>query len=78
MIETNPTIRVFKIKEYIEQPFVVELYLLPPYEKGSDRLFGFKDLEAPELKENFNSFHDNIEIAIEVYLLEKKFTKVHL
>ena len=78
MSKTNPTIHVFKLKEYIEQPFVVGLYLLPPYEKGSDRLFGFKDLEAPELTEIFNFFYDDIEIAIEDYLLEKKFTKDYL
>ena len=74
MIETNPTIRVFKIKEYTEQPLVVKLYLFPPY----DRLFGFRDLEAPEITEIFNFFYGDIEIAIEDYLLEKKFTKDHL
>ena len=81
MSKTNPTIHVFRIKEYIEQPFVVELYLLPPYKKGcnyDDRLFGFKDLEAPELTEIFNFSYGDIEGVTEVYLLEKKFTKDHL
>ena len=72
MSKTNPTIRVVK-REYTEQPFVSELYLLPPYKKGcdyDDGLFGFRDLEAPELTEIFIFFY-NIEDAVEVYLLEK-------
>ena len=85
MSKAIPTIRVVK-REYAEQPFVVKLYLLPPYEKGSDRLFGFKDLNAPELSEIFNFFYsdifnffyNDIEGATEVYLLEKKFTKDRL
>ena len=79
MSKAIPTIRIVK-REYAEQPFVVELYLLPPYKKGcnyDDGLFGFKDLEAPELTEIFIFFY-NIEDAVEVYLLEKKFTKDHL
>ena len=85
MSKEIPTIRVVK-REYTEQPFVVKLYLLPPYEKGYDRLFGFKDLKAPELTEIFNFFYNgifnffynDIEGATEVYLLEKKFTKDRL
>ena len=78
MNKTNPTIHVFKIKEYTKQPLVVELYLLFPHKKGYDGLFGFKDLEAPELTEIFNFFYDDIEGATEIHLLEKKFTKDRL
>ena len=73
MSKAIPTIRVVK-RKYTEQPLVVELYLLFPYKKEGydyDELFGFGYLEVPWLKENFNSFHDDIENAIEVYLLEK-------
>ena len=73
MSKVIPTIRVVKTK-YTEQPLVVELYLLFPHKKEGfdyDGLFGFRYLEVPELKENFNSFHDDIENAVELYLLEK-------
>ena len=78
MSKAIPTIRVFNYEKYTEQPLVAELYLLFPHKKGYDRLFGFKDLEAPELTEIFNFFNDDIEIAVEDYLLGKKFTKDHL
>ncbi len=70
MSKINPTIRVRKSDNTLPV-MIVELYLLFPYKKGYDELFGFRDLETPELEKHFNCFRDDIEDVVEVYLLEK-------